>query len=289
MIHLMTGGCSSPSSCTRLSTELALGLERIEAAVWEELYRAAPLELREEHGLSTRRAACASILLAPDLDVLAFNRATGLGLEAPADRRAIGWITEAFEAAGVRRFFVPVAPIAEPSALPAWLTSLGLRPYNRWVKLIRGVEEPPPLESPLRIEEVGPERKNEIAGLVAAGFDWPSWVGQWIAGTIGREGWAHYLAFDGETPVATAALYRTPPYGWLGWAATRPDHRGLGAQSALLARRIADARERGCTLLTMETAENRPERPSASNRNALRAGFRIAYHRPNFIYESDTA
>jgi GNAT superfamily N-acetyltransferase len=287
MIHASNGRCTASSaSCGRLSPELTLALERIEGSVWEELYRAAPAGLREDHGLSTRRAACATLLLAPDLDILAFNRATGLGLEAPADRRAIGWIAEAFTAARVRRSFVPVAPIAEPSALASWLTSFGLRPYNRWEKLIRGVEDPPAVETRLRIEEVGADRTAEVGRIVAAGFDWPGWVGAWIAASVGRRGWIHYLAYDGETPIATAAQYHALPYGWLGWAATLPDHRGLGAQSALLSRRIVDARARGCTILTMETAENRPDRPSISNRNAIRAGFRVAYHRPNFIFET---
>ena len=286
MIHALNGRCTTSSaSCGRLAPELTLALERIEGSVWEELFRAAAPGLRKEHGLSTRRAACATLLLAPDLDILAFNRATGLGLEAPADRRAIGWIAEAFTAARVRRYFVPVAPIAEPSALSSWLTSSGLRPYNQWVKLIRGVEDAPAVETRLRIEEAGADHAAEIGRIVSTGFNWPTWVGDWIAATVGRAGWIHYLAYDGNTPIATAAQYHSPPYGWLGWAATLPEHRGLGAQSALLSRRIVDARARGCTILTMETAENRPDRPSVSNRNAIRAGFRIAYHRPNFIYE----
>lgn len=287
---ITTDGSRTPAlECMQVPSEQLCALEQFEGAAWEDLYRAAPAALRERHGLRTRRAACATLLMAPGLDVLAFNRATGLGLEGPADRRAIGWIGEAFVAAGVRRYFVPVSPLAEPSALPSWLRAHGLRPYNRWVKLIRGVEEAAMPETRLRIERVSEEHAGDFGRIVSAAFEWPAWVGEWIAATIGRRGWLHYLAFDGRTPVAAATLRHAGPFGWPAWAATLPEYRGQGAHAALLARRIQDARTVGCTILTAETAENRPERPSASNRNAIRAGFLAAYLRPNYLFDSESA
>jgi hypothetical protein len=269
-----------------VSPDVLLAMERFEVQGWEELYRAAPEDLREQYGIRTRTTPFATLLIVPGLDVLAFNRATGLGISVPADRRAIGWIGEVFAAARVPRYFVSVAPVAEPAALPNWLCAFGLRPYNRWAKLVRGLEEDPPhAPTDLRIETIGADRAPDFASVLSRSFEWPPWVGIWIASTIGRGGWRHYLAYDGDRPVATAALYQDGTQGWLTWASTLPGYRARGAHNALLSRRILDARASGCCLLTMETAESRPERPSASYRNALVAGFRVAYFRPNFLHQ----
>ncbi|MEO8360415.1 MAG: hypothetical protein ABI672_10330, partial [Vicinamibacteria bacterium] len=53
-----------------------------------------------------------------------------------------------------------------------------------------------------------------------------------------------------------------------------PEARRQGAQSALLAARLSFARERGCDLAMMCALPG-----SASQRNAERQGFRIAYTR----------
>jgi hypothetical protein len=52
--------------------------------------------------------------------------------------------------------------------------------------------------------------------------------------------------------------------------------------STLLHRRIEDARAAGCHTLFVETGERTADRPSASYRNILRAGFKEAYLRPNW-------
>jgi len=72
-------------------------------------------------------------------------------------------------------------------------------------------------------------------------------------------------------------------------AATRADARGQGLQTALIARRIEAARAAGCRHLVVETALDRPEKPSVSARNLRRMGFRDAYERPNWILEQGTA
>lgn len=283
------GACLVPPGATRMPADVLLAMERVEVAGWEDLYRAAPADVRDAYGIRMRQTPFATLLVAPALDVLAFNRATGLGINTPTDRRALDWIDEVFTAARVPRYFVPVAPVAEPPALPTWLCRVGLRPYNRWAKLVRGVEDPPEATTGLHIAAIGDDHGAAFAGIVSESFAWPEWVGRWIAGTIGRDGWRHYMAFDDDRPVATAAFYHDGPHAWLAWAATLPSHRGRGAHAALLARRILDARDCGCTLLTMETAEHTLTRPSTSHRNVIRAGFRTAYLRPNFLREAGTA
>ena len=104
-----------------------------------------------------------------------------------------------------------------------------------------------------------------------------------MAAIVGRPGWSCYLAFPGDQPLAAGALYVAHGVGWLGFAGTVPEHRGRGAQGAVLAARAREAAELGCTALTTETAERVEGRPSNSYRNILRAGFREVYVRPNWL------
>jgi hypothetical protein len=67
-------------------------------------------------------------------------------------------------------------------------------------------------------------------------------------------------------------------------AGTLSDYRGLGAQGALVTRRLNDAIDSGCTMAVVETAEDTPDKPSPSFRNMLKYGFDLAYHRANYVY-----
>ena len=40
----------------------------------------------------------------------------------------------------------------------------------------------------------------------------------------------------------------------------------------------------GCKYIVVETVEDKPDKPSASNRNMKRFGFELTYLRQNYIY-----
>ena len=139
------------------------------------------------------------------------------------------------------------------------------------------------ISTDLRIESIGAAHAETFAGVACAAFGMPAAVGPMLTATIGRPGWQHYLAFDGEQAVATAALYVREGVGWLGVGSTLPSHRRRGAQGALMARRIRDGGDLGCRWLVTETGEDTPEQPNPSYHNMLRTGFRLAYQRPNYV------
>ena len=78
---------------------------------------------------------------------------------------------------------------------------------------------------------------------------------------------------DGK-PIATAALFMHDGTALLAGASTIPEGRRQGAQNALLDTRLQTAASNGCDLAMMVAAPG-----SASQRNAERQGFRIAYTR----------
>lgn len=81
------------------------------------------------------------------------------------------------------------------------------------------------------------------------------------------------LALAGSEPAAAGALFAADGVAYLSFAGTLPEHRGKGAQSALLAARIARAADLGCDVVLTETGERREGLPSNSYRNILRVGF----------------
>jgi GNAT superfamily N-acetyltransferase len=266
--------------------ELAARLEAIEMAAWEDFYRAAPDETARRFGIQAASVGSGVLGMASTTDVLALNRVVGLGVRAPASERHLDRIVRAYREAGAPRFFVQVCPAAEPSDLPAWLESRGLRHYNNWVKLYRGVEPAVEASTDLRIEQIDGSRAAAFAAVCASCFDWPDFVREWVTALVERPGWHHYMAFDGERPAATGAFYARRADAWLDFASTLPEYRGRGAQSALISRRIEDARALGCRCLVVETAQQRPEREAPSYRNTLSFGFRVAYLRPNYLWSA---
>ena len=280
-----------------LSPRLIRGLEAVEAAAWSSLYRgrqngagaqapgSVPPEPPAGCGAAVLELGPAVAVSAAGVGELACNRVQGPDLDRALAGGALDRVVAFYRDAGVRRFFVQVPPGAE--ALVPRLEERGFRAYNRWAKLYRGAVPPPEVSTDLRIVTLGPDRALEFGRIVHDAFGWRGPVDEWMAGLVGRPGWRHYLALDGDEPVAASGLFISGEWAWLGPSATVTTERRRGAQQALLARRIRDALLRGCLHLSVETAEDRPERPVTSYRNVVRAGFRLAYARPNYLLEMD--
>jgi GNAT superfamily N-acetyltransferase len=266
------------------SQKIARDLDLVEAEAWAELHGGAPADAVAACGVGLAKIGDAVVTSAAAIDVLGFNRVIGLGLLESASQATLDHIMAHYEGANVRRFFVQLHPEALPAELPLWLKERKLRHHNNWVKLVRGVEDIGDVTSDLRVTQIGVEEARTFAGIVSPGFDWPELVQPWVASLVGHPNWRHYLAYDSDTAVATGALFVHGTYGWLDFAGTLPEHRGRGAQKALIAQRIRDARELGVSHLVVETAEETPQRPAPSYRNVIRFGFEVAYVRPNFIF-----
>jgi GNAT superfamily N-acetyltransferase len=82
-----------------------------------------------------------------------------------------------------------------------------------------------------------------------------------------------FVAWDEEgAAVAGGALQVRGPIAYLYSAATRPEARRQGLQTALIGARLAFAAQSGARLATIQT-----EPAGGSRRNAERLGFRVAY------------
>lgn len=262
-------------------TELAVAslVEHAEVQAYVDLFRAAP----EELDARVHEFDAATLFVTPEIDTPLFNRAVGLGLGAPLTDTSVESIAAIFRASGVGNFAIQVSPLVMTDELGGWLDAERLSVRDRWSKAFRSKELEVAAQSNLRIETATRAYAREFGEVAREGFGMPPVVAPWLEASVGRPGWLHYLAWDGDTPVATAAMFIRDAVGWLGIAATLPSHRGRGAQSALIARRIQAGIALGCEWFVAETAEDLPDRPSPSYHNMMRGGFSLAYQRPNYM------
>jgi hypothetical protein len=255
-------------------------LESAEEEGYHDAFRAAPPGLAHQHGIACAKldgVVCTRVSDLPRSRI--FNHVYGLGRSRPASDEQLDGIAEFY---GEETYFVALARDAEPPDLPERLEARGFVPDYAWTKFRRGVEPPPPVETELRVEPIGPQHARDFGRIVAAGYELPEFTGRWLSALFARPRWTCFLAFADNRPAATGALFVCRGVGWLGFAATLPELRRRGAQSALLAARIRAAAELGCTVVVSETGALEEGRPSNSYRNIVRAGFEPVYDRPNY-------
>jgi GNAT superfamily N-acetyltransferase len=257
-------------------------LDRAERHFWRDVWESVPEVVAAEHGIELRTFGPIQASIATDLaEVGMLNLLLGAAESSAVENLAAA--ADWAEAKGVAPY-VPVTPALPYSdAAEGWLQENGFEPAYGWMKFVRD-PHPPRFPAPKDVEVVelaGPDQ--EPFGTIAAiGFGLPAWGAEFFAHLPGRDGWRCYVAKIDSEAQGCAAMLIDGGIAEFGVAATLEGARGRGCQTALLHRRICDAAEAGCHTLFVETGERVPNRPSASYRNILKAGFKEAYLRPNW-------
>jgi hypothetical protein len=267
-----------------ISRELSRILEFSEAAAHAAMFRAAPAEF----GFEVEETSEYVARFAPSMDIMMFNRAVGLGVNTPVSKETIDGIVQRYRDKGLRNFAVQLSPEAQPAEAHEWLSSHGLTVRDYWVKGYRQADKNVTMNTDLRIEQIDKSQATIFGATVCAAFGMPLSLLPVIAAPVGLPGWNHYIAWDGESPAAAAALMMRGRTGWLGIGGTRAEFRGRGAQSALIARRVRDGSKQGGTMFVAETWKETPEKPNPSFHNMLRTGFVMAYDRPNYMLPQES-
>jgi GNAT superfamily N-acetyltransferase len=258
-------------------------LDTSERHFWGEIWRSVPADIAKEKGVELRDFGPVRASIVRDLPELGMMNLV-LGASEPG-AAVDGHLAAATEWAGSHgvKYYVPVTPgLPGADAAERWLGANGFSTGYAWMKFVRD-PHPPRFKAP-KVEVVKlTDPEQEPFGMIAAtGFGLPVWASAFFADLPGRDGWHCYAAgVDGEAQ-ACAAMHVHRGIAEFGLAATLEPARGRGCQLALLHRRILDAIEAGCHTLFVETGERVPDRPSASYRNILKAGFEEAYLRPNW-------
>jgi len=261
---------------------LLSALEHIERLAWEDLAAVAPAPVAQGIGLKAKRLNHALLFMASRVPQFQFNWLAGAGL-AGDDGSAIDLALEEFRAADQDKYFIQIAPGPRAGDCAARAAAAGLAPHPlAWAKFHHETTAVPAVDTALDIREVGPEERAAFADTAVAGFGMPPMLASWLGQIVGRPHWHAYVAFAGAEAAATGALYVDGDFAWLGIGATRPASRRQGAQSALLAHRLREAARFGARHATTETGVPQAAAPAPSYQNIRRAGFDVAYVRPNW-------
>ena len=183
------------------------------------------------------------------------------------------WLRERAEA-----FWFDVAPALVDGAVLGRLADASLCPvFFLNVVYTTPREQEAASPSGVVVEEVDlADRGRAFAIALSEGFGVPAEIVDRTEHAVQIEyaapEWRTYLAsIDGHS-AAMAAMYVQGATASIDAMATAPRFRNRGCQGALLRRCIHDAARAGCDLLASQT-----EPSSGSERNMVRAGFRIAY------------
>jgi GNAT superfamily N-acetyltransferase len=144
-------------------------------------------------------------------------------------------------------------------------------------------------QSAIETHAIGAEESSLWAEISARGWshDHPEledFLREFGGVLTAREGSVCFLASVDGVPGAAGSLAVHGGVALLAGAATAPELRRRGLQTALLRARLDWAREHGCDLAMMVT-----EAGSNSQRNAERAGFGIAYTRMKWMKQLPAA
>lgn len=289
---------SPPRTELPAGAELECLLERVECVQYEDFFGAVPPRIARDRGVEVHRDAAGLRLTTREFDHPMFNRTLCVGLEpeAPGPEEALRRAKAHYAGAGVRRWMLQVLPHVETEAFRELAGAEGVTPLRGWRKHLGPSRGDIAAGTDLQVVRIGtpaaggegraPTMAGAWAGIVVENFGLPGWFSPWLEGLIDRPGWRLYLALWDGRPVATGALFvgRGPAsrFGQLTFAATDAAHRGRGAQSALVARRVADARELGVPWIVSETDEPMPGQANPSSRNLERLGFPGVYVRANW-------
>ena len=204
----------------------------------------------------------------------------GLGVFDPVTQADLEKLEEFFQQRSAHVHH-EVSPLADASLLtllnergyqPIELTSVMYRPIGRGVQ----IESPRDEKVQSRLMRDGEEEL--WARTAARGWseltEFADTILELSSIIAKRAGGLSFLVELDERPIATGAMFIHDGVALLAGASTIPEGRRQGAQLALLESRLRYAAEKGCDIAMMCALPG-----SASQRNAERQGFRVAYTR----------
>jgi GNAT superfamily N-acetyltransferase len=264
--------------------DLAVRGENVEKLAWADLVQAAPLWLRISMGMVAEENQGVLLLASREIHSLLFNRVIGLGQSAPATDRQISDLMDRYWTLGISNYWVHAGPYAHPPRLGRMLHAHGLSLYRRsWVKMMRPAHHVHTSPSQIRIRRATFEDAHAVASIVGPAFDLGQRAAELFTNLIDRPRWSVLVAELDAQIIGAAGLFVDGEMGYLAFAATRPEFRGLGTQRALMQARINLANEAGCSWIATETGfPLAADEPNPSYHNMLWAGFRPVEIRDNY-------
>lgn len=214
-----------------------------------------------------------------------FNQASGVGMNGQVTEAELDQLESFYRGRG-SALRIMLCPLADPSLVQL----LGCRGYrltemeNVLVRAIQGDEPVPPPAAGVSVRRAAPGEAKLWAGIIGEGFfgtaePEPQLMQLVLAGFSTLNASCFFGCLDGR-PVGAAVVHAHDGVAMLNGAATLQPYRGRGVHTALHHARLSFAAAAGCELARVVTQPG-----SASQRNAERQGFSVAYTRVAMVRE----
>ncbi|MCS7477163.1 GNAT family N-acetyltransferase [Umezawaea endophytica] len=260
-----------------------LNVEQVEAESAFAVVSGAPDDVAKSLGTATRRIGGGVALSMRDDPTNFWTKA--LGFTEPLTEDVIAEVCDFYREQGVSRAVLQLAPSVLPVEWDEIRAKQGITAGTTWVKLAHGGGPVPAVDTSLRVDAVDAEHAEEWSAVRLTGFGMPlDGFRELFVATLAHPGVTAYGAWDGDRLVAGASLFTHCGAAEFAGASTLPEHRDRGAQSALLARRIADATAAGRTVLSAEAVKPAEGERNPSLENMRRLGFEVLYDRVNWVW-----
>lgn len=269
----------------RDARRLSQAVEGVEAASARSLYASAPAHVVAELGVAHERVGGADCFLVRGSRHRYLNRVVGLGVRRAATDATIERIIALYRDHGAPRVTFEVTAQARPSDLGSRLQAHGCRATGGTGKLWRGDAPVTRTAGELPVRRVGPQRADEWFTVYGGVFRHFRNRGDWFKAPIGRPGWSHFAAFDGDAIVGIGTLFVAGGVAHLVEGATLTVYRRHGIQRRIIEARVRAGLRQGVRLFTSESAPPLPRTPLISYRNLRRVGFELAYIRAGYRLE----
>jgi GNAT superfamily N-acetyltransferase len=195
--------------------------------------------------------------VANDIPLPFFN---GIALTRVQDEAAVARTIDAFRAQG-RPFRWWITPSTRPSSLAEVLQAHGMRHAFDSAGMTADLTSLPDPSIKLTIRRVDDRRAMEQATeLLLTVFErprheWDWWVRAYEhCGFDASSPWSHFIAYDGDTPVATSAVLLEGKLAGIYHVSTVPSARGRGIGAAVTLEALRYARERGATRAALQSS-----------------------------------
>lgn len=232
--------------------------------------------LRPEHGATSEAFAGGFAVFGGVGSPL--SRARAVGMSGPVSEDEVARLESFYRERGMAARF-ELCPYADPSLIAI----AGQRGYrvtgfvNVFALDANAVPDTVRPRPDLLVRQVDAPDALAWSRLIGQGFGEPEPSSMTIEIGLAQFGRPEVACFQAElagVPIGGGVVGLDGGAAFLFAGSTHPDHRGHGAQTALIAARVAFARARGCDLVSVVSSAG-----SASQRNIERAGFRVLYTR----------
>jgi hypothetical protein len=205
--------------------------EAVERDAWLDMFAAVPDDCARKLGIASHRLGDTGVLASREVPIVEFNRAMCIGMAAPATSAILDEASEWLLTNAAPGWALQVGPVARTTVIDDWLQRHTMTASGAgWAKFQR--EATPAAQariSTVDVRLVDAGNAEAFGAVVQAGFGLPAETAKWFAALSGRPGWTLYLAYEGETPVASGAAFASQAVAWFGIDATLADYRRRGA------------------------------------------------------------